>query len=107
MNCFNLYIEGGVNFNETSRRKQKFRKAIAVENPKRNVEATNGNYFDTRIYQGHVPYMKYFPSEMHEMFPSCLMRFYTLSEIINSAIKAGFNIKEFNEHPKYDDAKSP
>jgi hypothetical protein len=30
-----------------------------------------------------------------------------LSEIINSVIKSGFSIKEFNEHPNWKDKKLP
>jgi hypothetical protein len=30
-----------------------------------------------------------------------------LSEIINSVIKSGFTIKEFNEHPNWNDKKIP
>ena len=84
-----------------------FRKGVCVEKPKRNIEKTKGNYFDSEIHNGHVPYAKYFPKEMHNQFPTCRLRFYTLSEIINCAIKNGFDIKGFYEHPKYNDEKTP
>ncbi|MBQ7220601.1 MAG: class I SAM-dependent methyltransferase [Synergistaceae bacterium] len=84
-----------------------FRKAIAAENPSRNIEKTGGNYFDSMLHEGHVPYKKFFGADEQADFPECLLRFYTLSEIINAALRAGFIIKEFNEHPKHDDGKLP
>ncbi len=73
----------------------------------RNVEQTKGNYFDKEIHEGHVPYAKYFTKESQRDFPSCKLRFYTLEEIINSSIDAGFQILGFREHPKYNNDKMP
>lgn len=84
-----------------------FQKTCVVEKPTRNVELTNGNYFDDRIHVGHVPYLKYFPENEHNDFPKCKLRFYTLSEIFNSMISEGFIIKSFYEHPKTVDGKVP
>lgn len=84
-----------------------FQKTCAVEKPKRNVELTEGNYFDDRIFSGHVPYLKYFPESEHNEFPECKLRFYTLSEIFNAIIAAGFSIKGFYEHPKVVGGKTP
>ena len=47
----------------------------------------------------------YFPQNEQADFPDCSLRFYTLSEILNAVIRAGFNIREFNEHPNWDDKK--
>lgn len=77
-----------------------FQKTCKVDVPKRNVEQTNGNYFDTRIHSGHVPYFKYFSEKEQEQFPACQLRFYTLSEIFNAMIGVGFEIKGFYEHSK-------
>lgn len=84
-----------------------FQKTCVVEVPKRNVEMTNGNYFDDKIHTGHVPYLKHFPESEHKYFPSCELRFYTLSEIINSMISVGFIIESFNEYPKKKGDKIP
>lgn len=84
-----------------------YSKAIYVKEPKRNVEQTQGNYFDTSIHSGHVPYAKYFPTDIQKQFPNCRLRFYTLSEIINCAIKNGFKVEGFYEHPKYNNSKFP
>lgn len=82
-------------------------KAISADEPVRNIELTEGDYFDTRIHNGHLPYAKFFATEEQESFPKCSLRFYTLSEIINSALGAGFVIKGFWEHPKHNNPKIP
>lgn len=84
-----------------------FQKTCVVEKPTRNVEMTNGNYFDDRIHTGHVPYLKYFPENERNDFPPCELRFYTLSEIFNAMISSRFIIESFYEHPKTDDGKVP
>lgn len=68
---------------------------------------TGGDYFDSRIHSGEVAYQSFFPGEEQGSFPQCSLRYYTLSEIINSVIKAGFTIKEFIEHPSFEDKKLP
>ena len=40
-------------------------------------------------------------------FPDCALRFYTLAEILNALIGAGFRLCEFREHPHWDNAKIP
>jgi len=40
-----------------------------------------------------------FTEAEQEAFPKILVRFYTISEIINSVISSGFVLKEFLEHP--------
>lgn len=81
-----------------------FRKILANGN---NAKVTDGNYFDCGVYNSDVAYKSYFPSEDQTKFPDCSLRFYTLSEIINALIHAGFNIKEFVEHPHWQDSKIP
>lgn len=76
-------------------------------NPNSNTPQTCGDYFDSNIHKGDVAYKDFFPEEEADNFPDCSLRFYTLSEIINSVIKAGFVMKEFNEHPNWKDKKLP
>jgi SAM-dependent methyltransferase len=76
-------------------------------NQNSNASQTCGDYFDSNMHNGDVAYKSFFPSEEQYSFPDCSLRFYTLSEIINSVIKAGFIIKEFNEHPNWNDKKIP
>ncbi len=84
-----------------------FRKIIAVGQVGKNAIKTNGNYFDSNIYNGDVPYKGTFSEEEQPYFPDCSLRFYTISEIINAVINAGFTIKEFNEYPNWDDQQIP
>lgn len=84
-----------------------FRKIIATGIPGKNAVVTGGNYFDSDIHDGDVAYKNYFPQQDQDDFPNCSLRFYTLSEILNAVIHAGFNIREFNEHPSWDDKKIP
>ncbi len=68
---------------------------------------TDGDYFDSQLHTGDVAYQSFFNSKEQESFPKCSVRYYTISEILNSIIRAGFIINEFNEHPNFDDEKLP
>lgn len=84
-----------------------FQKTIHVEPPIRNVEQTHGNYFDTSLHQGHVPYSKFFPKDQQKKFPSCILRFYSLSEILNSMYNSGLFFNGLFEYPRYDNPNFP
>jgi len=84
-----------------------FRKIIAAGIPGKNAAVTGGDYFDSEAHSGDVAYKSFFPQKEQTDFPDCALRFYTLSEILNSVIRAGFQIREFNEHPNWDDGKIP
>jgi 2-polyprenyl-3-methyl-5-hydroxy-6-metoxy-1,4-benzoquinol methylase len=71
------------------------------------VPQTGGDYFNSRIFNGDVAYKSFFDEDEQSYFPDCSLCFYTLSEIINAVIRAGFTIKEFNEHPNYENKKVP
>ncbi|MCL2772945.1 MAG: class I SAM-dependent methyltransferase [Oscillospiraceae bacterium] len=71
------------------------------------LEQTEGDYFDSRWHNRNVAYQDEFPQEEQALFPKCICRYFTLSEIINSVIASGFTIKEFIEHPHYEDTKRP
>lgn len=68
---------------------------------------TNGDYFDSCFHNAEVAFRSYFPIEEQTSFPDCIYRFYTLSEIINAVINAGFKLKEFLEHPNWQNNKLP
>jgi hypothetical protein len=70
-------------------------------------EATNYNYFDTGLHSGDVAYKRFFQTEEQSNFPDVTLRIYTLSEIINSVIEAGFELRRFDEHPDYVNEKIP
>jgi 2-polyprenyl-3-methyl-5-hydroxy-6-metoxy-1,4-benzoquinol methylase len=77
-----------------------FRKTLSISQ-------TDGDYFDDRVHEGDVAYQRFFPKEEQAAFPKCSMRLYTMSEIINALIGAGFTIKRFDEHPDWNNAKIP
>jgi len=84
-----------------------FRKVISDGSLMFSAPQTMGNYFDDGVHYGDVAYQSFFPEVEQSLFPKCLLRFYTLSEIINAVISAGFMLKEFWEHPGYEDGKLP
>ena len=71
------------------------------------AEHTGGDYFDSRLYNAGAPLRNSFPVEEQEAFPKISLRYYTISEIINSVIASGFILKEFIEHPHWEDSKRP
>ena len=56
------------------------------------------NYFDEDIHSGDVAFKHLFDEQEHENFPDVRVRYYTVSEIINSAITAGFKLQKIEEH---------
>lgn len=65
------------------------------------------DYFDTNIHNGDVAYKDFVDEVGNEVLPKCSYRFYNISEIINSMIKRGFTIREFNEDPSWTNEKLP
>ncbi|WP_251027599.1 class I SAM-dependent methyltransferase [Bacillus sp. ISL-41] len=56
------------------------------------------NYFDEEIHSGDVAFKHFFGEQEQENFPEVRVRYYTISEIINASIAAGFKLKKFEEH---------
>lgn len=84
-----------------------YRKINREGSPMMSVTQTNGDYFDSHLHNVNVAYQSFFHKEEQDLFPKCLCRFYTISEIINSVIASGLEIKEFLEHPSFEDNKLP
>jgi SAM-dependent methyltransferase len=84
-----------------------FRKVNPAGSPMMSSPVTGGDYFDAQLHYGDVAYHGFFPKEEQDAFPKCLVRLYTISEIINAVIRAGFVLNEFLEHPNYEDKKLP
>jgi 2-polyprenyl-3-methyl-5-hydroxy-6-metoxy-1,4-benzoquinol methylase len=80
-----------------------FRKVMPINYFKSTVD----DYFDKEIHKGDLAYKDLLDEIDGEVFPDCSLRYYNLSEIINSMIKAGFMIVEFNEEPSWTDKKLP
>jgi len=70
-------------------------------------EYTGGDYFDSRLHNAGAPLRVFFPEKEQAAFPKILVRYYNMSEIINSVISSGFTLKEFIEHPHGEDKKRP
>jgi SAM-dependent methyltransferase len=63
----------------------------------------DGDYFDSRIHRGEVAYQNYFSAEEQVSFPECLLRYWTLGEIVTAIAQTGFRIEELVESPRYDE----
>ncbi len=127
-NCFDLaYLEGGIlhyfhdldRFYTTLHRILKpggrlllsdfhpLRKVLPVGNIGKSAAAVAGDYFDSGIHRGDVAYKSFFTPEEQASFPDCSLRFYTLADILNGLLGAGFRLLEFHEHPHWDDSRIP
>ncbi|SET71518.1 Methyltransferase domain-containing protein [Oceanobacillus limi] len=65
------------------------------------------NYFDQDLRNGDLAFKPYFDKQEQQDFPNVLIRSFTLSEIINSVIAAGFTIERFDEHRGWDGENTP
>lgn len=65
------------------------------------------NYFDTGLKSGDVAYKGFFSEEEQLNFPDTSIRLYTLSNIINSVIAAGFSLQKFDEHRGWNNENIP
>ncbi|GIP29384.1 S-adenosylmethionine-dependent methyltransferase [Paenibacillus sp. J23TS9] len=65
------------------------------------------DYFDTELRSGDVAYKEFFDEQEQLDFPDVSIRLYTLSEIINSVLSAGFKLKKFDEHRGWNNENIP
>ncbi|GGA25529.1 class I SAM-dependent methyltransferase [Paenibacillus physcomitrellae] len=63
--------------------------------------------FDPELHSGDVAYKHYFNEQEQQDFPDVSIRSYTLSEIINSVIDAGFKLMKFDEHRGWNNENIP
>lgn len=54
-----------------------------------------------------MPHARFYDEETRRTFPKCSLRKYTLSEIINGVIGAGFTLRRFDEHPAWTNRDLP
>jgi len=80
-----------------------FRKVMPINFFKSSVE----DYFDTSMQDVDVAYKDFLDKDEKEEFPKCSCRLYNISEILNSMIRCGFTINEFNEEPSWTNEKLP
>lgn len=54
-----------------------------------------------------MAHARFYEEEIRKQMPKCSYRKYTISEIINSVIRCGFTLKQFDEHPSWENDKLP
>lgn len=59
------------------------------------------SYFSTEVFEGEMAHARFYEVEIRRNFPKCSYRKYTISEIINSTLAAGFALRHFDEHPAW------
>ena len=65
-----------------------------------------GDYFENELQVGEVAYEKFFPINEKNEFPKCLLRYWTMGEIISSFATVGFIIEKLVEGPRFDSHKN-
>lgn len=65
------------------------------------------SYFSTDVFDGEMPHARFYDEEVRCKFPKCSYRKYTVSEVINSVIGAGFVLHKFDEHPSWTNPDIP
>ncbi len=71
------------------------------------LETPTMSYFSTDVFEGEMAHARFYDEETRKQFPKCLYRRYTVSEIINAIIGAGFVLRSFDEHPAWEDRTLP
>lgn len=64
-------------------------------------------YFYSEVFEGEMAHARFYDEEIRKQIPKCQYRKYTISEIINGIITAGFTLERFDEHPSWEDEKLP
>jgi len=59
------------------------------------------------LHKGDLAYKSFFNKQEQQDFPDVSLRYYTLSEIINSVINSGFKIQKFDEHCGWNNENIP
>lgn len=65
------------------------------------------SYFSTEIFEGEMAHARFYDEDVRRQMPKCMYRKYTISEIINSILQNGFELKRFDEHPAWENEKLP
>ena len=65
------------------------------------------SYFSTDIFEGEMAHARFYDEEIRKQIPKCMYRKYTISEIINAIIGAGFTLERFDEHPSWENDRLP
>lgn len=65
-----------------------------------------GDYFEDTLQIAEVAHERFFTENERNMFPKCLLRYWTMGEIITSFASAGFIIDKLVEGPRFDSHKN-
>ena len=65
------------------------------------------SYFSTEVFEGEMAHARFYEDETRRQIPRCMYRKYTISEIINSILQNGFCLKQFDEHPAWENEELP
>ncbi len=65
------------------------------------------SYFSNEIFEGEMAHARFYPEKIRKEMPKCSYRKYTISEIINAIIRNGFSLKQFDEHPSWENDRLP
>ena len=71
------------------------------------LETPTMSYFSTDVFEGEMAHARFYDEETRKQFPKCRYRRYTISEIINSIIWNGFSLRQFDEHPAWENNALP
>lgn len=71
------------------------------------LEQRTGGYFSTDVFEGEMAHARFYDEPIRSQIPKCSYRKYTISEIINAVIRAGFRLDQFDEHPAWTDPNMP
>ena len=72
-----------------------------------NMERPAMSYFSTEVYEGEMAHARFFDDSIRRQMPKCSYRRYTISEIINAIIRNGMRLKQFDEHPAWENESLP
>lgn len=71
------------------------------------LETKTMSYFATDVFQGEMAHARFYPEEIRRQMPTCSLRRYTISEIINGILRTGLTLERFDEHPAWADPCKP
>ena len=54
-----------------------------------------------------MAHARFYDAETRKQIPKCRYRRYTISEILNGIIRNGFILKQFDEHPSWENSDLP
>lgn len=71
------------------------------------LEQPTMSYFATEVFEGEMAHARFYEEDFRRQMPKSMYRKYTINEIINSILKNGFCLTQFDEHPAWENEKLP